>query len=464
MFVLKEFIVGIKTICIVLIVIWSISSVQAHPNKFYNINTRYGISIRETNSVCEDQNGFIWASSRYGILRISEDEYHIYDLPVKTSGLIKVRLVFNNGRLLAHTNKGHIFKYNPVYDRFELIINLCTQVSNENLIVPCILMDGLGTLWISSSGGLYKYDKKELSLVNKSFTGRYLITWYDQDHLLITLTNGIWLFDIRSMSKKQIYDSGKLKISPVFPLLYDTMQNKLWIGTLSQGLLCYHFDSNTLSDILGSALPRQPIMDIEEYTDSTILIGIDGQGIWELDKKGRSILNIYKESADNPFSLRGNGVYDIFPGSDNRVWVCTFNGGLSYFVNESPIIKQIIHVPNNKNSLRDNGVNSVIEDHFGKIWFATNNGLSCWDVTSDQWINLYDNKLEQAQVFLTLCEDDSGRIWAGSYSSGVYVLDASTGKELEHYSHNGLPPVGDFIFEIFSALFAWYTERGRSGK
>src|SRR5665647_2078927 len=37
--------------------------------KFYSINSLYGISMRETNSVCKDDNGFIWASSKTGILR-----------------------------------------------------------------------------------------------------------------------------------------------------------------------------------------------------------------------------------------------------------------------------------------------------------------------------------------------------------------------------------------------------------
>ncbi|MCD8166800.1 MAG: hypothetical protein LUE93_12215 [Bacteroides sp.] len=32
-----------------------------------------------------------------------------------------------------------------------------------------------------------------------------------------------------------------------------------------------------------------------------------------------------------------------------------------------------------------------------------------------------------------MCEDNHGRIWAGTYSSGVYVLDGKTGETLHHY-------------------------------
>ena len=101
-----------------------------------------------------------------------------------------------------------------------------------------------------------------------------------------------------------------------------------------------------------------------------------------------------------------------------------------------------------------------------KIWFATNNGISCWDVASDHWKNFYYNKLKQAQVFLTLCEDDQGRIWAGSYSSGIYVLDGKTGRELAHYSRDDkeLSSVSNFIFDIFKDSQGDLWIGGNNGK
>jgi ligand-binding sensor domain-containing protein len=123
------------------------------------------------------------------------------------------------------------------------------------------------------------------------------------------------------------------------------------------------------------------------------------------------------------FSLRGNGVYDIFCDENKRIWVCTYSGGLSFFEQSSPIVNQIAHQVNNINSLSNNNVNKVIEDRRGNLWFATDNGICCWDRQSNKWKTYYHNKQEQAQVFLSLCEDDRGRIWAGSFSSGVYVID-----------------------------------------
>ena len=424
---------------------------EVFANKFYSINSLFGISNRGMNSICKDDNGFIWASARTGILRLTDDDYRIYQLPYETAGAITVKLIFKHSKLIAYTNNGQIFLYNQVYDRFELLVNLSKSLNNDHIAMFSFLIDELGGCWIALNIGLYKLNQGTLTLIDEVSTSRYSITWYDKQHLIIAKSAGIWLLDTQSLTSKNIFENRS--VSPFFAtsLFLEKNKNKLWIGTLSSGLFCFDFGSATLSHILQSSFPRQPILDIEENSDSTLLVGVDGQGIWELSKKGTRLLNVFKENADDPNSLIGNGVYDIFNDNGKRIWICTITGGVLFYELASPLVNQIIHQPNNSNSLVNNDVNSIIEDRDGKIWFATNNGISFWDSGSDIWKNIYFDKRVHAQVFLTLCEDDKGRIWAGSYSSGIYVLDGKTGKELAHYSrdHKDFSTVSNYIFDIF---------------
>jgi ligand-binding sensor domain-containing protein len=65
------------------------------------------------------------------------------------------------------------------------------------------------------------------------------------------------------------------------------------------------------------------------------------------------------------------------------------------------------------------------------------------------WKTFYQNKQGQAKVFLALAEDDKGNIWAGTYSSGVYVI-AANGRELMHIA-NGYGNTrfsSSFIFDL----------------
>lgn len=237
----------------------------------------------------------------------------------------------------------------------------------------------------------------------------------------------------------------------VSKLYFDRKQNKLWIGTLSNGLFWYSFKTKQLKRINVSTFPKQPILAIEANSDSTLLVGIDGQGVWELNKSTERIVNVYKEDADDSFSLRGDGVYDILCDQNKRVWVSTFSGGISFFEQTSPLIKHISHYVNNSNSLGNNFINKVLEDRNGNIWFATNNGISKWDIKTNRWTTYYQNKKEQAQVFLSLCEDNKGRIWAGTYSTGVYVIDSNSGREVAHFSQNDKNSslTSNFVFDIF---------------
>ena len=426
-------------------------SVNVWAVKFYSINSLFGISNRVTASICKDKDGFIWTSSKTGILRLADIDYRYYQLPYETAGAIFVKLIYEHSRLIAYTNNGQIFSYNSVYDRFDLLIDLRKTINNDKFDVYNLLIDDLGDFWIALNNGLYKYHSGELTLIEQVSPERYSIAWLDEQHLILTKPSGFWSLNIKSLENKCIYENRSVHPFFVSSLFLDKTQNKLWIGTFSNGLFCFDFGSAKLNHILPSSFPTQPILAIEENSESTILVGIDGQGVWELDKRDSRVLNIYKENDDDPYSLRGNGVYDIFYEPGKRVWICTYSGGVSFYDLASPLVNQIVHHTNDANSLVNNDVNGILEDHDGKIWFATNNGISCWDVASGRWKNFYFNKLEQAQVFLALCEDDRGRIWAGSYSSGIYVLDGKTGRELAHYSgdEKEMELVSNYIFDIY---------------
>jgi len=439
-----------KRLLALIVITFSIS--LAHPEnvKFYNVNDLYGVPMRETASVCKDKNGFIWTSSKTGIMRLSGNICHIYSIPYQTTDIINVKLAYKNDLLIAYTNNGQVFCYNGTYDRFDFMFHLSRLLKNLHLVVTSIIIDNQGDLWISSTMGLHRYHKGEIAQV-KNETSEVYSTEYDENHILYIRGDEIRLMNIKSQTSDSIYKNSILSVNPIATLFYDATEKKLWIGGTYNGVYYFDFAKKTLVKLPIQSFPKQPVRAIKSYSDSTLLVGIDGQGIWEISKKGDRVLNIYKENADDPFSIRGNGVYDIFCDPDKRIWVCTYTGGLSFFEQVSPLANQIIHRINNTNSLSNNNVNKVIEDHEGNIWFATDNGVCCWDVSKDKWKTFYHNNQAQAQVFLSLCEDNRGRIWAGTFSSGIYVLDGKTGRELEHYSKGTRDYAfsSDFVFDIF---------------
>ena len=429
----------------------SVSTSYSADTKFYHINTIHGISMREISSVCKDTSGFIWASSKTGILRLTEDGYRTYQLPYKTADITSLKLVYKHTRLVAYTNNGQIFLYNELYDRFDFLTDLRTLSKNRHIAISNIEIDNTGDFWIAASDGLYKYKKHQLLSVGDLRNETYYVRLLDNKQLFYANRIGIGILNTETSSYTFINTNRSDNIIQVSSLFNDKNNNILWIGTFSHGLYKYDLSTNTFTEFPIKELPKQPILALEGSSNNSLFMGVDGQGLWELSKDGSKVLNIYKEDMNNPSSLRGDGIYDIFCDENKRVWVATYTGGLSFFEQDVPLVNHITHRINNNNSLGNNEVHQILEDHKGNIWFATDNGITRWNPGSNQWDVFYQNNREQAKVFLALCEDNLGNIWGGTYSSGIYILDSNTGKKLRHYSGEIQKPdmPGKFIFDIF---------------
>jgi len=419
--------------------------------KIYSINSLFGISVREVNSICSDERGFIWASSKNGVIRIANDDCKVYGLPIEMANVFQVYVFNHKSDLYAYTNNGQIFIFDKIKDRFKLLFDLAHEINDSHLYVYNMLIDRFDNLWITTFSGLYKIQSGRIITVDKKVTKKNLLEYGIDNEIYIIRDDGIWNIDtstdeINKICSKQFHED----IVP-FSKYFDRKSNIIWIGTLSGRIFKYDINKNEINDFNKIKLPNHIIRSIESNTDSTILFGIDGQGILEYDIKNNNILNSYKEEEDDPYSMKGNGVYALFCDKNKRVWVATYSGGLSYYNQESSSVNHIVHRYNDSNSLINNDVNCVIEDRTGQLWFATNNGISVFNKIKNKWLNLYSDNKSQTRVFLSLCEDNQGRIWAGTFSSGLYVIDAKTGKQLAQYSARimGSLVKNDYIMDIF---------------
>lgn len=424
---------------------------EANNVEFYNLNEEYGVSIRETNQVLSDHYGFIWISSKMGIMRYTQSDIRTYQLPYDSENIITLRLVYENGILYAYTNNGQIFRYNQIQDKFELLINISKQLNSQYLSLDRILVDDMNNMWLATSFGFFSYQQKSgLKSIDKNLIISRMC-WLDKSHFFYATKGGIMIYNITNGISEDycLFDPGKKY--GVEKLFYDRNSKILWVGTNKSGLFYVRGEKGRMRMNTFPEIPHQPVLALESNSDTTLMAGIDGQGIWEINIRKKQVINVYKEDSDNPNSLKGNGVYDLFRDKDNRVWVCTISGGVSYFDQKNSKITEISHIVNNPNSLVNDDVNKVLEDADGNLWFATNNGISYWNISENRWKSFYYDKKEHAQVFLSLCEDNRGRIWAGSYSSGVYIIDRKTGRELDHYSSQktGGKFNLDYVFDIY---------------
>ena len=200
----------------------------ASDTRFYSVNAIHGISMRETRSICKDESGFIWTSSKTGVLRISRENYRIYQLPITNLDIQTISLVYKNSTLLAYTHNGQLFIYDEIYDRFNLYVDIREKTKDDLLHVPQILIDDYNNCWIASSSGLYKYSDDEVSLVRacRGSTSIQRLVLKD-DILFYSEGNQLNSVNVRTLRYENISDQVSSRNSQISKLYYDKRTERI---------------------------------------------------------------------------------------------------------------------------------------------------------------------------------------------------------------------------------------------
>lgn len=72
-----------------------------------------------------------------------------------------------------------------------------------------------------------------------------------------------------------------------------------------------------------------PIRAITDYDVHTILIGVDGGGVYAIDKDTKKARLLMNTKDDTDTYLRGNGIYAVTRDDQGNIWIGSYTGGVS---------------------------------------------------------------------------------------------------------------------------------------
>ncbi|BAX79836.1 hybrid sensor histidine kinase/response regulator transcription factor [Labilibaculum antarcticum] len=448
----------IKTLHTSLLFIFLFAGINfLNAQQFRHINVEQGLSSRQTVNVLQDKKEFIWISTRTGVDRFDGKTIKNYTLPItpRDNAPENFYLKLDKDSLIwAYSDIGQIYRFNYQNDQFEVFYNFHRNKYHSELWINASCFDSQNTFWVGTDNGLFFLKNKKLEQFSKYPLKQAFITSLysiSKDSLLCSTFDKIFLYNTEQ-NVMQDLDINLGDNQRINSLYFNNQTKTIWIGTFSDGVYCYHMDSKEIVDLkkINPNFPKVPIRKFELLNADEILIGSDGMGVYLVDQKSHKIKEVYQEDEDTQFTLNGNGVYDIYKDKENRIWICTYTGGINILDPSALNFKIISHQINNEQSLGNSIVNSVIEDRKGNLWFGTNNGVSLLEKRNKKWQHFFKSSSNQTNVFLDLCEDADGNIWAGSYSIGAYVISPDF-KISKHYTHDtdDNQSLGtNYIFEI----------------
>jgi signal transduction histidine kinase/ligand-binding sensor domain-containing protein/DNA-binding response OmpR family regulator len=235
--------------------------------------------------------------------------------------------------------------------------------------------------------------------------------------------------------------NGKtIEVTNAIKCIIQDSNNDIWVATEFSGLFKYDQDLKQLNYY---KLPyyHENIDNVRvlfEDNRKILWIGFDGAGLGKLDL-GTGNFSVYQHSGNDPFSLSNNTVYTISQSSEGIIWVGNYSGGINLYNDKRYKFGIIQYNPFKQEGLGNNNVRTLYEDKEGIIWLGTRNGLDRYDPVKDVFKHYYhkegDSHSISSNIVLSILEDSYGKLWVGTFSGGLNVLDKRSGR-FEHYCTN----------------------------
>jgi len=427
-----------------------------------NLNTDNGLSSARVYSIVEAEDGAMWISTKRGVDRYNGQQVRNYtlatDMQFSDASGRNIKLTKDSQQhIYAYDNKGKIYIYNKVKDTFQLQVNLM-NVLGGSVVLNDLLVDDKGCFWMALDRGVYMMaylsiaGSKDKTAYNK---GIYILKNTYVNHirffgkqLLIGSPSGVFAYSQNAAQPRLL-----LRGYSVLSSYHDVKAHQIWLGTFHRGILL--LDDRTWKPLSSltqfsslSDIPLIPVRSIIPYDAVTILMAVDGAGVYAYDKKTCKT-NLLLNTDGRPENiLHGNGVYALCKDHLGDLWMGSYSGGVDMAIPMEHTLEFVRHEYLNSQSLINNGVNDVMQSvdaqgRNSKIWYATDKGVSIYDEQTHLWRHSLYNK-----VALTLCQTADGKVLVGTYGDGIFQVHAD-GSSSRAYSVSNGKLKTDYVYSIF---------------
>ena len=375
--------------------------------------------------VCQDDHGFIWIATDYGLSRF--DGYHF-------------------------TNYYHVQR---------------DSTTLPDNFVNCFLPDGKGNLWVGHAKGLCRYDYASESFIRLPFPngveprvntmvqdkdgniflgtagmGMYKLSggnitrcgeFSDQSnnnfiaHLHIDKKGNLWCGNHKDMAYLYVMKGSKLKSHKAFhsekgePMAFVDIDGQGVLLVCKKGILRYDYATGMLTDTdydLSVADGNLTMTHAFLAPSGNLYIGTSSQGLLVIEKGGKTARK--EPLAENHRQQGAPYVSHIMQDKNNHLWLTCFDTGIFLASQQVPAF--------NSWSLAGQDVQfsgrltAIAPDDKGGAWCAVRQGL-LYHIDHQ---GLIQSRIATQPELLTVCWERDQRYWLGAGNT-LYFFDAATG-------------------------------------
>lgn len=333
---------------------------------------------------------------------------------------------------------------------------------NENSIsgdlIQTMYLDGADTLWLGTYSGLNRFDPStetfthyRFSDADQSSLSNDLVISISRDargKLWVGTLNGLNRLDEATGTFKRYFaDPADPHAIPnnIIRSLHLDSKGRLWIGMTGGGLSSYDYEKDRFDNWSGAghAGPGIPaslsMQDIGEDENGDLWLAAWGTGLVRFNPD---------QGISEVFSMPDNRIYVINTQSPGFIRAGSWGGGLHILKVRDGSIESY-RTSKAVGVLPNDVVYSLMEDASGELWVGTNGGgIARMDRTRSSFTAYVADAsdpgaLPNGKVIATLV-DSKGVLWTSIYSAGIHSYDPER-QIWRHYRHGKDDPtsIGD---------------------
>ncbi|MDR0962624.1 MAG: hybrid sensor histidine kinase/response regulator, partial [Mediterranea sp.] len=408
---------------------------QAQTGKFYS--TSNGLSSTLINQIYQDNRGFIWTATEYGLNKFDGLRFSIYKYQPGDSTSLKNNYV----RTLYEDNRGHLLvgcidglmRYNPETDTFHEV----PMYRTGKRVYPHVtqmrrLRDG--ELWIVTSGqGIFKLDEQtgratSIDILMQQIHNNFLSNLYEDsfNNVWIGSNGGLFCYQ-PATGKVRVYKVPLIRDNYILSILEDK-QGNLFVGLEKHGLCRY----DRLADRFVTIPSDDDAGDISVYTlalvNDRLLVGTDGQGMKTYNYQTGMLQDYLLNEA--PVDFTQGKIHVILEDRDKNLWLGLFQKGIALLPKKETPFGYYGAKSLHYNPIGQGCVMSVYQDSRRHLWVgADSEGLYELNANGQRLRHYRPEQGENSVPGTILCmyEDSQDNFWLGSYTRGLGRLNRTTG-------------------------------------
>ena len=410
--------------------------------RFTRLSTDEGLSQTRVIQIVQDDQGFMWFGSQYGLNRYDGYTFKVFKHePGRTSSLSGVFIysLFKDrtGTLWVGCDE-FLDKFDPVTETFTHYRIDTTGAQGETVPVTDISQDHTGRLWLSTSRGLYRFDPSTGRIIRHRHDPNNLFS-LSSDRIRTTGEDREGTFWVGTSEGLDAFDRDTEKVTLHVSLqnlsgtsFYEDRFGVFWIFQITGGGLAvfdrktntlthYSFHEGHLSDALQTG-----VMTMLEDREDNLWFGTFGDGLIKFDRQERKFIR-YRNDPANPDSIGQNDVATLFQDREGNIWAGLHMMAPNRFSTRPPLFEKFKHESGNPNSLSGTMVNGIYEDREGILWISSINALSRVDRQTGHYTFYQTAGPGVSPRPTAIVEDRSGFLWIGSDNHGLARFDPKTG-------------------------------------